>query len=544
MNSSLLGTNGFYRTITPASIARLFIVISVSYLLSFPLYRDTFTTYYNREVIRLHTLDIRELSSRLSERLSYLLEIQDVITLQRELNENFGIFGFVLTDCAAPSGPCDTERILFTSSPDLPWKRFPRAADLSKSASIPIYGALPVEPASSGRGVLVPFYDESGRSVERPVLGRLYIINNLPQSFGEDFRNWLRSPFREMGPHRIYLKISLSVLILSIILWFSIELFLLNRRLQLEIARRRGEELRMAADSYLKQLEEKDSLITDVEQYALEQFETYAAKIRELERRVHDGSEFQLIAEELIRELEEEKSRQTDRYSREISVVRSEMEELRRKLVEYEHASESRKQELGKEMEEAFRPIFSNPFEKKVYDVIVGSPEAESGSWRFIPNFNVAVGRNFSQFVDLLVITPHCVVVVEAKRYPGLIEADGDIENTRWYHHNPARREIRCMWGLNPYHQINHYCMSVLTLINTRSRRRIPVYGILVFPDTADLSRLGSLGAFYRAVRLGELVEAVSSFVRGAGEGTDSPPPMSPEEIEAILTGRAGSKRR
>ncbi|GAB4296205.1 MAG: hypothetical protein Fur0034_05300 [Desulfuromonadia bacterium] len=515
------------------------LVLSAGGLFSYPLYRDAFSTYYNREVIRLHTLDVKELAGRLAGRFSYLLEIEDMITLQRELNDNFGTFGLVITDCPVPNGPCPSERVLFTSSPSLPWKRMPSPEDLSRTASVPLYGAIPLtSPHLVSQGV-DSSHDPSRAPGEPSVLGRLYLFNNLPSDVPEDFSIWLKHPFRDTGPHRIYLKITLGHLILSTLFWLSIELLLANRRLQLEIAQRRSDELRMTADAYLKQLEEKDSLISELENYALEQFETYSEKIRVLERRVREGSEFESIAEELITDLEQEKMRQSERYAIELSRVHHEMEELQKKLVEYEQASEARKREMDQEMEQSFRPIFTNPFEKKVFETVAHAPRAEAGEWNVIPNFNVAVGKNFGQFVDALVITPSAVIVVEAKRYPGLITADGDTENTRWYYHNPSRREIRCMWGLNPYHQINQYCMSVLTLINTRCRQKLPVFGILVFPDTADLSPLGSLGAFYRATRVRELVDTVIELEE---QGKRSIPSkgkrLTAEEIESILTGR------
>lgn len=527
------------RQLLTASLIRFILVLGATALFSYPLYRDAFSTYYNREVIRLHTLDVKEMAKRLAGLFSYLLEIEDIITLQRELNENFGTFGLVITDCPVPNGPCPSERILFTSSLSLPWKRTPLPEDLSRTASVPLYGAVPLSPTHLEKRETHPPDDRSPAAAEPLVLGRLYLFNNLPSDFSEDFSGWLRHPFRDTGPHRVYLKITIGLLLLSLLFWFSIELFLANRRLQLELVRRRSDELRMTADSYLKQLEEKDSLISELETYALEQFETYSEKIRELEHRVRDGSEFQSIAEELITELEQEKARQSERYASELSQVRHDMEELRKKLMEYEQASEARKRELDQEMEDSFRPVFTNPFERKVFETLAHAPRTENGEWRVIPNFNVAVGRNFSQFVDALVITPTAVIVVEAKRYPGLITPEGDMENTRWYYHNPSRREIRCMWGLNPYHQINQYCMSVLTLINTRCRQKLPVFGILVFPDTADISPLGSLGAFYRAIRVQDLVETVRNLEeQGKRNDISTGRRLTVADIESILTGR------
>lgn len=517
---------------------RLIILMAAGLALSYPLHRDTFTTYYNHEIIKLHTLNLKDLGKILASRFAYLLEVEDLITLQKEMNDNFGMMGFVITDCSQKDAPCPDEKMIFTSGKTLPWKNFPTVSDLRKAPYAILYGATPLAPDRFTRGRFVQEVDDQGNLVGRQVLGRLYLINNLPSSFADDFANWLKRPFADVGPHRIYLKTVSVALTGAFLTWIFIELFMAGRRLQLSVARQRADELHAAADNYLKQLEDKNQLIMDQIDYSMEQFTAYTERIRALELKLQDDAELREVAELLVQEIEQAGLTESRRYAEELDAVRRESEQLQHKLADYEKATARQKEQMEKEMALAFRPMFTNPFEQKVYDALQESHQAQAGEWLVIPNFNVGVGKNFSQFTDCLVVTEEAVIVVEAKNYPGAIVTDGDMENSKWYYHNPKRREIRCIWGLNPYHQINQYCMSVLTLINTRSRWKLGVYGILVFPNQSDTTPLGSLGNFYAAVPLGRLVETIQTFQAAARKNRPSVRRPTITQIEDMLRGR------
>lgn len=528
-----------YRYTMMLAALRFVSVLVLAMAAAYPVHKQTYNDYFNRTVIKLHTLNISQLAAELTAKFSYYLEVEDLISLQQELNNQFGLFGFVITDCTLNDKACPDQRILFQSSPSLPWKRLPSEVTLDGNPFSLLMGAAPLVPDRFVRGRFVQEVDEQGNLVGRQVLGRLYLISNIPQDFKEDFLNWLRQPLRDVGPHRIYFKTVLLFVVGAMLISLSLELFLASRRLQLRLSRQKAEELRATADSYLKQLEDKNQLLIEQQDQALEQFEQYTVRIRELESRRKDDAELQSITEQLVVELEEATRLQRQKNEHELARTRQEIDQLQAKLFDYEHAAKREKEELKKELETAFRPLFTNPFENRVYEILQQSAPAQQGEWLIIPNFNVGVRRNFSQFTDCLVVSSYGIVVIEAKNYPGKIEADGDVENTKWYYHNPKRREMKCPWGLNPFHQINHYCMSVLTLMNTRGRWKMPVYGVIVFPNQADLTTIGeNVGNFYSLVNLRNIVETVDRLLR---EGRQNLPPgkrPTLQQVDNILRGR------
>jgi hypothetical protein len=518
---------------------RFAVLATIAMIAAYPVHKHTYLTYFNRTVIKLHTLNISQLANELTKTFSYHLEVEDLISLQQELNAQFGLFGFVITDCTLLEQACPSQKILFTSNSALPWKKFPTEKDLLGNPFSILQGAAPLVPDRFARGRYVQEVDAEGNVIGRQVLGRLYLISNLPHDFEEDFLNWLAQPWRDVGPHRIYLQTVGAFLLGALLISLSLELFLAKRRFKLQLSRKRTEELRATADSYMKQMEDKSQLLTEQQDYSMEQFAAYAARIKDLESRLKDDDELQSMAEEIIVELEEASRLQRQQNEALQEQARLELQQLQEKLIEYEHAASQKKEELGRQLETAFRPLFTNPFEQRVYDTLAKSPQAESGAWLIIPNFNVGIRKNFSQFTDCLVVTSDGVIVIEAKNYPGAIVADGDAENSKWFYHNPKRREIKCPWGLNPFHQINHYCMSVLTLMNTRGRWKMPVFGVIVFPNQADLSQLGdTLGNFYHLATIGQLVETVERLLQDARRSLPYGRRPTVQQVEDMLRGR------
>jgi hypothetical protein len=537
--SNLFTTLVTHRKVLIAILLRFAVLASIATIAAYPVFKHTYVTYFNRTVIKLHTLNISQLAAELTKTFSYHLEVEDLISLQQELNAQFGLFGFVITDCTQLEQACPEQKILFTSSNELPWKKYPAEKDLDGHPFSILQGAAPLVPDRFVRGRYVQEVDAEGNVVGRQVLGRLYLISNLPHDFDEDFLNWLTQPFRDVGPHRIYLQTLGAFLLGALLISLSLELFLAKRRLKLKLARLRTEELRTKADSYMKQMEDKSQLLQEQQEYAMEQFAAYAARIKELESRLKDDNELQSLAEDIIVELEDASRQQRQQYEAAQEQAQQELQQLQSRLVEYEQAAAQKKEELGRQLETAFRPLFTNPFEQRVYDALATSPRAASGEWRIIPNFNVGIRKNFSQFTDCLVVTTDGVIVIEAKNYPGAIVADGDPENSKWFYHNPKRREIRCPWGLNPFHQINHYCMSVLTLMNTRGRWKMPVFGVIVFPNQADLGFMGeTMGSFYHLATIGKLVEKVEQLLIESRRSLPVGRRPTVQQVEDMLRGR------
>ena len=96
-------------------------------------------------------------------------------------------------------------------------------------------------------------------------------------------------------------------------------------------------------------------------------------------------------------------------------------------------------------------------------------------------------------------------MVLEVKNYWGKVTSEGDTANSRWQCTDGSRPtvEVKSSWGVNPYHQVREYAMSLMNLVQQRQPQwRLPVYGIVVFPETADLGALDErIGRYYRVTR-------------------------------------------
>jgi len=86
--------------------------------------------------------------------------------------------------------------------------------------------------------------------------------------------------------------------------------------------------------------------------------------------------------------------------------------------------------------------------------------------WNILPKHHVSRGVGHSQETDFIVITETCVVVIEAKQYPGKIITDRDAMNNQWFCQNGNHRfPIKSCWGKNPFQQCDRYTKSVLTIL-------------------------------------------------------------------------------
>ena len=211
-----------------------------------------------------------------------------------------------------------------------------------------------------------------------------------------------------------------------------------------------------------------------------------------------------------------------------------------KRTVQFEAAPKQEKEETYKALADAVSPQFSNAFEQRIHEAVSGTSHFARDEWRLLRNFDVAVGRNFRQFTDFILVSRNCVVILEAKYYLGRIDSEGDFLNDVWYSRSGSdRKKIDCLWGENPYHQLNEYCMSLMKLIKQRSPWELPVYGVIVFPDEADTTKLGEhLGRFYRIARLSQLVpllERLQAEARRYQGGTKRPSTL---QVEHMLKGR------
>jgi hypothetical protein len=364
----------------------------------------------------------------------------------------------------------------------------------------------------------------------------------MPTGFADDYFHFIAAPFTDIGARRFYLRTTLAFVMGAFIIWGVAELYFYIRRKQQDILINRELELKQAVNRQMRLLTEKDAQITRLNEETNRHYEIYLEKIRELDRRVKNEEEYRDLAEQIIEQLEYDKTREANEHAENLNQVRQEMERLQNKITRFEESARTSREQSFKVLEEAVRtPNFSNVFEQQIFETISASPKYLHGEWRLLSNYDVAPGRNYRQFTDFVLFNRDAIIIIEAKYYVGLIDSPGDFQRDIWVSRGTQQRRIECLWGENPYHQLNEYSMSLMKILKQRSPWNFQVFGIIVFPDQADISKVGEhLGKFYRLTTLGKLLALSESIFAEASrfQTAKNPKRPAPEQVEAMLRGR------
>lgn len=516
------------------SAARFIFITAVSISIATIISRDTYKDYYGKRLFRLHTADLKTIADQMTIKLNFFLSQGDSEGVQGVLDASFGLFGFIVTDCRGQSRLCPGQKILYTSDLSLPWLHHPRTEDLATGSF-----ALLRRPLG-----LFPEQDPSAKSSGRPgeIIGRLYVISNMPHSFSSDYLEFLKYPLSDIGARRFYLRTTLAFLGGALIIWIISELYFMVRRKQRLVLLQREIELKQSVNRQLKLLAEKDAQIKRLNEQSGRQYEAYVEKIRSLNLKIRNEEEYRELAEQIISELEIDKATETEKYSEELEAVRLDMERLQEKVMQFEMASKQKKESSYKALEEAVRtPNFSNIFEQRIFETVSASEQYKSGEWRILSNFDVAPGRNYRQFTDFILFNKDALIILEAKYYVGLIDSPGDFLNDIWVSVGSQRKKIDSLWGENPYHQLNEYSMSLMKILKQKSPWNFQIFGVIIFPDEADISKVGEhLGKFYRVTTISKSVELFESIFAEAHRFQSAKNPRRPKavQVEDMLRGR------
>ncbi|NVN97849.1 MAG: NERD domain-containing protein [Geobacteraceae bacterium] len=516
------------------SAAKFLVIFTVSMGIATIVNHETYKDYYGKRLFKLHTSDLTTLADQMTIKLNYFLSQGDRQGIQDVLDGNFGLFGFVVTDCLTENRLCPEQKVLFTSDRSLPWSHPPKTEDLA-SGSFAFLRRLPgITPAKS--------LSLSKPGIPGEILGRLYVVNNMPHSFSEEFLECIKSPFANVGARRFYLRTTLAFMSGATIIWLISELYFMLRRKQFVLMRNRYQELEQSVNRQMKLLSEKDAQITRLNEHSGRQYEAYVEKIRSLNQKIQNEEEYRQLTEQIIEELEKDKVIESEMYLEELAVVRSDMERLQQKIEQFDQSSSERKESSYKELEEAARsPNFSNVFEQRVFETISASEQFKKGDWRLLINFDVAPGRNYRQFTDFILFNKDALIILEAKYYVGLIDSPGDFLNDIWFSTGSQRKKIDSLWGENPYHQLNEYSMSLMKILKQRSPWNFQIFGAIIFPDEADISKVGDhLGKFYRVTTISKIVTLFESIFAESARFQAQKNPNRPkvEQVENMLRGR------
>ncbi len=513
------------------SLARLLLILAVSLSVATVLNRDTYNDFYGKRLFRLHTADLRTLADQITIKLNFFLDQGNKEGVQNVIDASFGLFGFIVTDCRSGEQLCPEQKILFTSDPTLPWLHFPDISSLKGGS----FALLRRPPQLTGK-------ESDGRRSYGEIIGRLYVVSNMPTGFAEDYTQWLTAPFSDIGARRFYLRTTLAFVLGAFIIWGVTELYFMIRRRQQSAQLRREFELKEAVNRQMKQLSEKDAQVTRLNEETTRQYEAYVEKIRALNRKILNEEEYRELAEQIIAELEHDKDLEVAKYAEELTIVRQDMERLQEKVTQFEGASQLKRESSYKALEEAVRtPNFSNVFEKQIFEIVAAAEKYARGEWRLLSNYDVAPGRNYRQFTDFVLFNRDAIIIIEAKYYVGVIDSPGDFLNDIWISASSQQKKIDCLWGENPYHQLNEYSMSLMKILKQRSPWNFQIFGLIIFPDKADISKIGEhLGKFYRVTTAGKLPALAESIFAEARrfQAVKNQKRPSPEQVEDMLRGR------
>lgn len=519
----------------------MIVLLILSVMFGTYLNQKNYNEYYSKTLLRLHTdTKISAMTEDLPQRIAFLLMQGDAANLQKLLDSNYALLGLVITDCTAETKECPEQRILYSTNPKLIPDIAVTPAELSEYPYTLLRKPSPAELKSLEQ--TSPGIQRLLTSPKEEVIGRLYSISTIPSSFPTDYRAWLKHPFRDKSPWKEYRRTMAACLLAGFLVSVVIELFLKLRRMERQGAAQRERVLISNADSYLHQLEEKEAQIKEQEERIDRQFGVYIGRIKELEQKLRLDAVHQQETEAIISELEAEKEEQTLKFREQLEKTNQERLSLREELERFKRAAQKDKEEASRALESVIGAQFANSFERNVFERLGKCAKSRAGHWIPLAHFDVAVGRGGSQFVDSILISRECLVVVEAKNYLGTIAPDGDAENAGWLCLDRENRSvaIRSNWGKNPYHQVREYTMNLMRLVQGRGSWNMPVYGVVVFPEGADVSRTGErIGKYYRVTtgdRLVVVLENIEAEARRENAHTRRP---SPRQVENLLRGRS-----
>lgn len=224
-------------------------------------------------------------------------------------------------------------------------------------------------------------------------------------------------------------------------------------------------------------------------------------EIKVLEQRLGDKENISRQLEQQIQQLEADLQEFKDQEDDAIKKAKAASDEIERLKQENERITE----DLG--------PHPLNRFEQEIRNLL----SRDLTDSRVVPQFDTT-RHGTSMFTDFVVSMRHCIVLIEAKSYSGLIQSRNP-RNGVWYcQFNAERVLINACWGDNPYHQVKN-CGDAFRAQHHafRSEKKMPTYGVVVFPKDARISQevsasINSSGSFQRVITLNNLITTLQEL--------------------------------
>jgi myosin heavy subunit len=283
-----------------------------------------------------------------------------------------------------------------------------------------------------------------------------------------------------------------------------------------------------------KELQQTLDKVTKQQSLAQQQLQQAQQSAKELQQQIALKEQQQQQTNEMVvrlqQEAEEAKERELD-----VSQQLKDMTNLSARLKE-------EKEHLENELKMIESPIL-NDFENAIFSCLEGSSKYQRSQWRILTQLDVSQNSNRRQVTDIIVISKACIFVLEAKYYVGKIRSTGDAKRTEWYCYglSGSRHKVNSSGGENPYKQVTGYHDSVWAKVSRSSMKdKVKIFGVVVFPDAAEISAIESqIAGQYKVTTLEQLVQVLQGLETSwLFDNRQQASDLSPEQIENLLLGK------
>jgi predicted RNA binding protein YcfA (HicA-like mRNA interferase family) len=252
-----------------------------------------YNNYWHGTIFAVQTVDFNMLSHTLPGKLSYTLLQGNIGELQRTLDSNYGLFGLIVTDCKIAAKDCLSEQILYQSKSSQNWTKEISLATLSNHP----YDLLQSPPPLQAEWQYAKPRDSkpipTGRVNSGEIIGRVYYVRGVPPTFIEDYKNWIKEPFKVRGSRSLYTSTVALFFVGGLSAWIIIEVVLSAKRNEQHLAQQQREQLQREIQQVQLQLEEKNQQtieLIDQRERGLAELESYRQEQeqnkRELENQI------------------------------------------------------------------------------------------------------------------------------------------------------------------------------------------------------------------------------------------------------------------
>jgi mRNA-degrading endonuclease RelE of RelBE toxin-antitoxin system len=203
--------------------------------------------YWTFTIYRTQTVDFNILANLLPGTASRQLLSNDVKSLQKTLDSNYGLFGIIITDCKSTQISCPAQKITHASKAKIKkinaHKRILVSEDFYAKSWLKKFDNVDSPEAKLGSELFIPLYNpplnEQAWRFATPrekqivylkqksqgtVIGRIYLLRSQPPLFTEELWQWLQNSLRISGKTLVYNAIAITALITGLAIWLLLEI--------------------------------------------------------------------------------------------------------------------------------------------------------------------------------------------------------------------------------------------------------------------------------------------------------------------------------